>query len=179
MTNKNKMQQVCELTVTYKPRVKAADRYLIRSSEDAYSLLMQAAFDTETLEYKEFLKLVLLNKANRVLGITTISEGGMDSTVVDIRLILQTALLAHATAIILAHNHPSGEWMPSRHDDMITKKIKEATGVVDILLHDHIIVTREGYTVIRTRGNCRQWGNKSMQSLQAIAHLVPKIYTFV
>ncbi len=152
MTNKNKMQQVCELTISYKPRVKAADRYVIRSSVDAYRLLMQQAFKPETVEYKEFLKLVLLNKANRVLGITTISEGGMDSTTVDVRLILQTALLAHATAIILAHNHPSGEWMPSRHDDMITKKIKEATGVVDILLHDHIIVTREGYYSYKDEG---------------------------
>ena len=146
------MQQVCELTVTYKPKVKAADRYLIRSSEDACKLLMQSAFHTDTLEYKEYVKLVLLNNANRVLGIATISEGGMNSTVVDIRLILQTALLAHATAIILAHNHPSGEWMPSRHDDMITKKIKEATGVVDIILHDHIIVTRDGYYSYKDEG---------------------------
>ncbi len=152
MTNKNKMQQVCELTVTYKPKVKAADRYVIRSSEDACKLLMQSAFHTDTLEYKEYVKLVLLNNANKVLGIATISEGGINSTVVDIRLVLQTALLAHATAIILAHNHPSGEWMPSRHDDMITKKIKEATGVVDILLHDHIIVTREGYYSYKDEG---------------------------
>ena len=152
MTNKNNMQQVCELTISYKPKVKAADRYLICSSEDAYSLLIQAAFDTETLEYKEFLKLVLLNKANRVLGIATISEGGMDSTTVDVRLILQTALLAHATAIILAHNHPSGEWMPSRHDDMITKKIKEAARMVDIVLHDHLIVAEEGYYSYKDEG---------------------------
>lgn len=152
MTNKKNWQQVCELTVTYKPKVKAADRYLIRSSEDACKLLMQSAFHTDTLEYKEYVKLVLLNNANRVLGIATISEGGMNSTIVDVRLILQTALLAHATAIILTHNHPSGERMPSRHDDMITKKIKEATGVVDILLHDHIIVTRDGYYSYKDEG---------------------------
>ena len=152
MTNKKNWQQVCELTVTYKPKVKAADRYLIRSSEDAYKLLMEQAFKDDTLEYKEYLKLVLLNNANRVLGIATISEGGINNTVVDIRLVLQTALLAHSTAIILAHNHPSGEWMPSRHDDMITKKIKEATGVVDILLHDHIIVTRDGYYSYKDEG---------------------------
>lgn len=152
MTNKKNWQQVCELTVTYKPKVKAADRYVIRSSEDACKLLMQSAFHTDTLEYKEYVKLVLLNNANKVLGIATISEGGMNSTTVDVRLILQTALLAHATAIILAHNHPSGEWMPSRHDDMITKKIKEATGVVDILLHDHIIVTRDGYYSYKDEG---------------------------
>ena len=152
MTNKNKMQQVCELTISYKPRVKAADRYVIRSSEDAYSLLIQATFDTETLEYKEFLKLVLLNKANRVLGIATISEGGINSTVVDIRLVLQTALLAHSSSIILAHNHPSGKLAPSRHDDAITQQVRKAAELVDIVLHDHIIVTKEGYYSYKDEG---------------------------
>lgn len=146
------MQQVCELTVTYKPRVKAADRYVIRSSVDAYSLLIQAAFDTETLEYKEYVKLVLLNNANKVLGIATISEGGMDSTTVDVRLILQTALLAHATAIILAHNHPSGGLKPSGRDDFMTQQVRKAAAMVDIVLHDHIIVTREGYYSYKDEG---------------------------
>ena len=152
MTNKKKMQQVCELTINYKPKVKATDRYVIRSSEDAYKLLMQQAFKPETVEYKEFLKLVLLNKANRVLGIATISEGGMDSTTVDVRLILQTALLAHSRAIILAHNHPSGGLTPSGHDDAITRKVKEAARMVDIVLHDHLIVAEEGYYSYKDEG---------------------------
>ena len=152
MTNKNKMQQVCELTVTYKPKVKAADRYVIRSSVDAYSLLMQSAFHTDTLEYKEYVKLVLLNNANKVLGIATISEGGMNSTVVDIRLVLQTALLAHSSSIILAHNHPSGKLTPSGYDDAMTQQVRKAAELVDIILHDHIIVTRDGYYSYKDEG---------------------------
>ncbi len=152
MTNKKNWLQVCELTVTYKPKVKAADRYLIRSSEDAYKLLMEQAFKDDTLEYKEYLKLVLLNNANRVLGIATISEGGINNTVVDIRLVLQTALLAHSTAIILAHNHPSGGLKPSGRDDFMTQQVRKAAELVDIVLHDHIIVTRDGYYSYKDEG---------------------------
>ena len=139
------MQQVSELTVSYKPKVKAADRYSIHYPQDAYKLLMEQAFNDDTLEYKEYFKLVLLNGANKVLGITTISEGGMDGTVVDVRLIMQTALLAHSSSIILAHNHPSGQLKPSPQDDRITKKIKEAAKLMDIRIQDHLIVTRDNY----------------------------------
>ena len=139
------MQQVSEIAISYKPKIKAADRYTIRFSQDAYNLLIREAFDTETLEYKEYFKLVLLNKANKVLGITTLSEGGMDGTIVDVRLILQTALLAHSSNIILAHNHPAGGLIPSSHDDTITKKIKEAAKLMDITLYDHLIVTSDSY----------------------------------
>ena len=132
------MQQVSELTVSYKPKVKAADRYSIHYPQDAYKLLMEQAFNDDILEYKEYFKLVLLNGANKVLGITTISEGGMDGTVVDVRLIMQTALLAHSSSIILAHNHPSGQLKPSPQDDRITKKIKEAAKLMDIRIQDHL-----------------------------------------
>ena len=139
------MQQVSELTVSYKPKVKAADRYSIHYPQDAYKLLMEQAFNDDILEYKEYFKLVLLNGANKVLGITTISEGGMDGTVVDVRLIMQTALLAHISSIKLAHNHPSGQLKPSPQDDRITKKIKEAAKLMDIRIQDHLIVTGDNY----------------------------------
>lgn len=139
------MQQVSELTISYKPKVKASERYMIRFSKDAYKLLMEQAFNDDTLEYKEYFKLILLNGANKVLGITTISEGGIDSTIVDVRLIMQTALLAHSSAIILAHNHPAGGLTPSSYDDVTTQKVKEAAKLLDISLYDHLIVTRQNY----------------------------------
>ena len=139
------MQQVSELTISYKPKVKPSDRCSIRFSQDAYKLLMEQAFNDDILEYKEYFKLVLLNGANKVLGITTISEGGMDGTVVDVRLIMQTALLAHSSSIILAHNHPSGQLKPSPQDDRITQKIKEAAKLMDIRIQDHLIVTGDNY----------------------------------
>ena len=139
------MEQVSELTISYKPKVKAADRYCIRCSLDAYRILIEQAFDTETIDYKEYFKLILLDGANKVLGVTTISEGGMDSTVVDVRLVLQTALLAHSSRIIIAHNHPSGGLIPSKEDDVITEKLKQAAKLLDISLYDHLIVTRDVY----------------------------------
>lgn len=139
------MKQVSELTISYKPKVKSSDRYCIRFSKDAYDLLKWEAFNDDILEYKEYFKLVLLNHANKVLGITTISEGGMDSTVVDVRLVLQSVLLAHSSNIILAHNHPAGGLSPSTLDDKITEKIKKAAKLMDIKLYDHLIVTSEGY----------------------------------
>lgn len=139
------MQQVSELTISYKPKVKATERYTIRYSKDAYKLLMEQAFNDDTLEYKEYFKLILLNKGNKVLGVTTISEGGIDSTIVDVRLIMQTALLAHSSSIILAHNHPAGGLTPSSYDDATTQKIKEAAKVMDIKLYDHLIVSRYRY----------------------------------
>lgn len=69
----------------------------------------------------------------------------MDSTVVDVRLVLQSALLAHSSIIILAHNHPAGILYPSTLDDMITQKIKDAAKLIDIKLYDHLIVTSESY----------------------------------
>lgn len=139
------MQQVSELTISYKPKIKPSDRYTIRFSKDAYNLLIREAFDTDTLEYKEYFKLILLNKISKVLGIITISEGGMENTVVDVRLIMQTALLAHSSSIIIAHNHPAGGLIPSSLDDAVTKKIKEAAKLMDITLYDHLIVTSDNY----------------------------------
>lgn len=69
----------------------------------------------------------------------------MDGTVVDVRLILQTALLAHSSNIIIAHNHPAGGLTPSSLDDAVTKKMKEAAKLMDITLYDHLIVTSDNY----------------------------------
>ncbi len=143
-TNIN-IQQVSEVKVCYRPKVKAKDRYTIQCSEEAYKLMMKEAFDEDTLEYKEYLKLILLNHAGQVLGITTISEGGMDKTIIDVRLILQTALLTHSSSIIIAHNHPTGVLSPSPHDNIVTQRIKEAANLMDIKLHDHLIVSKDSY----------------------------------
>jgi len=87
--------------------------------------------------------MLLLNRANKVLGITTISEGGLSGTVTDVRLIYQYAIKGNACGIIIAHNHPSGNSNPSESDLKITQKIKEAGNLLDIQLLDHIILTPE------------------------------------
>lgn len=98
-------------------------------------------YDEEIIGYKETFMVLLLNNSNKIIGFTTISEGGLTSTIVDVRVILQTALVSNASAIILTHNHPSGNTHPSCQDDNLTKKIKAACEIMDIRLLDHIIVT--------------------------------------
>ena len=87
-----------------------------------------------------------MNRSNAVLGILSVSKGGISGTVTDIRLIFQGALKTNASGIIVCHNHPSGNAFPSESDRKITQKIKEAGNLLDIQLLDHIIILPvEGY----------------------------------
>lgn len=129
---------VSEIQLKYKPQPLTE---AINSAKDIHKLLINRVYDEETIGYKETFKVLLLNNANKIIGYTTISEGGLTSTIVDVRMILQTALVSNASAIILTHNHPSGNARPSVHDDNLTKKIKSACEIMDIRLLDHIIVT--------------------------------------
>ena len=100
-----------------------------------------------TLEFRkqEVFAVVFLNRGNRVTHLEIISEGGMTGTVADPRIILKKALDHDATAIVLCHNHPSGNVRPSRADELLTQKIKQAAAFFDINIMDHIIVSNEGY----------------------------------
>jgi len=99
------------------------------------------------LQYKkrEVFVVVYLNRANKILHHETVSEGGITGTVADPRIILKKALEHNATSIILSHNHPSGNLKPSKQDELLTLKIKEAASYLDITVMDHIIVSDEGY----------------------------------
>ncbi len=90
-------------------------------------------------------KVLLLNRANKVLGVYEVSTGGISGTVADPRLIFVAALKANACSLIISHNHPSGNLKPSRHDEELTAKIKQAGEFLDIKLLDHLIVTPEAY----------------------------------
>lgn len=95
--------------------------------------------------HHEVFVVVFLNRANRINHYEIISEGGITGTVADPRIILKKALDEDAVSIILCHNHPSGNLLPSRADEELTRKIKEASGYFDIKVLDHIIVSEEGY----------------------------------
>src|SRR3954451_9052253 len=99
------------------------------------------------LQYKknEVFAVVFLNRANKINHYETISEGGITGTVADPRIILKKALEHDAVSIVLCHNHPSGNLRPSRQDQELTNKIKEASSYFDIKVLDHIIVSDEGY----------------------------------
>lgn len=137
--------QVSEVKLTYKNKVKTSERPVVKSSRDIYKLLINSVFDSETIDYRESLKLILLNRAGCVLGVHTVSEGGLAETSADIRIILQAAILGNASGIILSHNHPSGNLNPSVQDDLLTQRLHKAAKLMDISLLDHIIVTSEGY----------------------------------
>ncbi|MBD5316959.1 MAG: JAB domain-containing protein [Bacteroides sp.] len=127
-----------EIQLKYKPHPLTET---ISGANDIHKLLVNQVYDEETIGYKETFKVLLLNNANKIIGYTTLSEGGLTSTIVDVRVIMQTALVSNASAIILTHNHPSGNPRPSSQDDSLTKKIKAACEIMDIRLLDHIIVT--------------------------------------
>jgi DNA repair protein RadC len=88
---------------------------------------------------------IFLNRANKITHHEVISEGGITCTVADPRIILRKALEQNALGIILSHNHPSGNLRPSCADEELTYKVKEAAGIFDIKVLDHIIVSEEGY----------------------------------
>ncbi|WP_455587556.1 JAB domain-containing protein [Bacteroides sp.] len=134
--------QVGEVELSYKSTVK--NRNKILNASDAYKLLLPT-FKDGTIDYKEYFKVLFLNQSNQVLGYTLISEGGLTETSVDVRIILQAALLTNSVAIILAHNHPSGTLHPSQQDIGLTQQVKEASRLIRISVLDHIILTSEGY----------------------------------
>lgn len=142
----NDIYSVSEVKLIYKSKVKASERPHLRTSKDVYNLLINSVFDPDTILHHEFLKLILLNRAGRVLGVTQISEGSLSETTASLSIIMQAAILGNASGIILSHNHPSGNYEnPSVQDDLLTERLKKACLVMQINFLDHIIVTTEGY----------------------------------
>ena len=140
----NNWMQVAEIELVYKTTVKASERPIISNSKAAYDLLLPH-WNEGLIELQEQFKILLLNHANKVLGMVNISTGGMTATVADPRLILLAAIKSGACAIIMAHNHPSGNMKPSRADQEMTLKIKTAAEYHEIKVLDHLIVSPEGY----------------------------------
>jgi DNA repair protein RadC len=147
MENKNdqtKQFDVAEIQLTYKPTVKPSKRLTITGSKDACEVL-RIGWDGSRMELIEQFKIILTNRANKVLGIFQVSTGGIAGTVADPKLIFAVALKAGASGIILSHNHPSGNLNPSQADIDLTRKIKEGGKLLEIQVLDHVILTSESY----------------------------------
>ena len=145
MENTRKIPSIVrEIKLSYSPAVKPYLLPQIKSSADAYKQLVET-WDKDKIEFVEQFKIVLLNRANKIIGICQISEGGQAGTVVDPKVIFACALKANAAFLILAHNHPSGNTSPSETDRSLTKKLLEAGKYLDLPILDHIIVTCNGY----------------------------------
>jgi DNA repair protein RadC len=113
----------------------------ITSSRDVFDLFHPTLGD---IPHEEFW-ILLLNRANRVIDKIKISQGGISGTIIDTRIILKNAVDRLASAIILCHNHPSGNLKPSDADIRITSKMKESSQIVDVNLIDHIIIAENTY----------------------------------
>lgn len=129
---------ISEIEISYKPTI--TNYPTINSSKDAFHAL-KGFFSENTIALQEQFCVAFLNKANKIIGISVISIGGITGTVADPRIILAIALKSLATGIILCHNHPSGNLKPSEADIQLTKKINSACNFLDINLLDHIIIS--------------------------------------
>lgn len=119
----------------------ALEKKKITSSNSVFELMQPIIGE---LPHEEFW-IVYLNNSNKVLQKALLSKGGITGTLVDVRLVLKTALQLGAVGIILAHNHPSGTLRPSQADKQITQKLKIAGESLDIKVLDHLIITEKAY----------------------------------
>ena len=121
--------------------IQHAEKIPVKSSETVFKLFHPLMGD---LEHEEFW-LLMLNRANRILGRFKVSQGGLSGTVIDTRIILKKALDNLASSIIVCHNHPSGNNKPSDADVKITEKLKKAAEMLEIKLLDHVIIADKSY----------------------------------
>jgi DNA repair protein RadC len=113
----------------------------VKSSRDGYNIMRRHLMD---LNHEEFW-IMLIGRSSKVLAKELVSKGGLSGTVADPKIIFHMALQHQASALIMVHNHPSGNLKPSREDLVLTKKIADAGRMLDINVLDHLIITDSGY----------------------------------
>lgn len=143
--------EIPELQVSYN---RSSGKFLSGTISSSYDV---AAFIRDTIggnevELQEQFIVLYLSQANRVIGYYKHSKGSINATVADTRIILGTALKCACVAMIVAHNHPSGNIKPSRADEDLTRRLKESAALMDIKLLDHLIITKDGYLSFADEG---------------------------
>lgn len=134
--------KISEISVSYTNSKQK--KLKVKNSKESYDILLNS-WGKNIIELQEEFKILLLNRSNTVLGVYSLSKGGVSSTVVDPKLVFAVALKCNASSIIISHNHPSGNLKPSGADITLTKKLKTAEKYLDIELLDHIIITKNGF----------------------------------
>ena len=142
--NVNPMFQVSEIQVSYRPKYKASERPVVKTAKEAYQVLIRN-WDLSKIHFQEQFYVLLLNTGGRVIGISQISTGGKAATIADPKIIFSIALKAQATSIVVAHNHPSENLKPSSADLYLTRRLVEAGKMLDLLVVDHLIISRNKY----------------------------------
>lgn len=141
--NTSKIPEIT-IAVSFDKNVKKSELLKIDDSKSCADVFRQI-FDADRFDWVEEFMILCLNQNRKVVGFHKISSGGMTGTVADPKVILTVALKSLATGIVLAHNHPSGNLMPSQADIQLTQKIKTAASYLDIKVLDHLILSSEGY----------------------------------
>ena len=137
-----KKHNIQEIQLKY-PNLTFDAPVIIRNSYTAYEALMNV-FDKDQLPIREEFVVLFLNRANHVIGSYQGFKGGITGVSVDIRIIFSIALKCLAVGIIVSHNHPSGQLVPSKEDKSITANIKQSGKLLNIELLDHIIINAMG-----------------------------------
>jgi DNA repair protein RadC len=124
------------------------ERSRITSPADAANLLMSEMGYLE----QEHLRVILLDTRNRVLATPTIYVGSLNTSVIRVAELFRPAIKENAAALIVAHNHPSGDPAPSPEDIRVTRQIRQAGELLDIDVLDHVVIARQGYISLKERG---------------------------
>jgi DNA repair protein RadC len=151
LVHSNAFYDIAEVQLVYQRKPVSEELIIVTESVIAYEILEQA-WDKNKIDLVEEFKILLLRQNNSCIGVAHISTGGMSSCIADPRVIFATALKANAAAIVLAHNHPSGNTQPSSHDLALTDKLVEGGKLLDLKVLDHIILTSKGYLSMGTNG---------------------------
>jgi len=143
--NEHNLYDVAEVEITYRHSPNLMQRPKIESTIDAVKIIIEVEDMKKNIDYKELFYSVYLNQSGKVLSVCKVSEGTTINCLINIRQILQSALLQNATGLIVIHNHPSGDCYPSEQDIAMTKRIKDAASLFDIKLLDSIIISSYDY----------------------------------
>ncbi len=135
--------KVNEISISYKEKIRTVESKSVKSSEAAAKLFFES-WNTDTIGFQETFKVLLLNNANKIKGVYQLSTGSLTGTVIDMRILFAVIIKTLSVNVILAHNHPSGQLLPSEADKKLTQKIKGAAQFFDVNVLDHLIITPSG-----------------------------------
>lgn len=140
------------------------------STPEDVAIFLKRTFKNGEIELQEHFIVLYLSQSNNIIGYYRHSKGAINATLADIRIILGTALKCAALSMIVSHNHPSGNFTPSRADEQLTQKLKEAATAMDIKLLDHIIITKDSHFSFADQG---------LLGLEGVGSLTNKLQEFV
>ena len=141
-----------EVQLVYKNKIKAENRPRIHSAMDAYRILI-SSWDKGRIALVEEFKILMLDRSNRLMSLSTLFVGGMEDVVIDPKIIFATALRRRCNSLILAHNHPSGTLKPSHLDIAITKQLAICGNFLELPVYDHIISSENGFYSLNDKGH--------------------------